>query len=346
VEALRALASRACSAQIVLTGETDRRVLSATLTLGTNRGLTMAGMLCKPLIQHDLQMVLSQVFTADRKLTYDDIEVALDGDELVAFFQPTARLMPTGGWQIDAVEALVRWHHPKLGLVMPDEFIPQAEQSGQIGRLTEQMLLQSLKQLQTWQQEGHQLHCSVNLPPCLVTDLALPDRISEAMQEYSIEPERLTLELTETATMQDPTTTMDILTRLRVKGIGLSVDDFGTGYSSITRLYQLPFDEMKIDKSLVMNVPRSREANTIVGSLIELGHNLGLTICAEGVESRAALDLLEVLASDRCQGYFISRALPAADIGPFVDFWNNQSPASARNKAEFAADTAAVPGAS
>jgi EAL domain-containing protein (putative c-di-GMP-specific phosphodiesterase class I) len=147
-----------------------------------------------------------------------------------------------------------------------------------------------------------------------------------------VEAGRLTLELTETATMQDPTTTMDILTRLRVKGIGLSIDDFGTGYSSITRLYQMPFDEMKIDKSLVMNVPRSREANTIVGSLIELGHNLGLKICAEGVESRAALDLLEVLQADRCQGFFISRALPAGDIGSFITHWNSQSPASAQKK--------------
>ena len=111
--------------------------------------------------------------------------------------------------------------------------------------------------------------------------------------------------------MQNPTTTMDILTRLRVKRVGLSLDDFGTGYSSLTQLYQMPFNEMKIDKSLVMNVPHSREANTMVGSLIELGHNLGLKICAEGVENRAALDMLAIMGCDRCQGYFISRAVPA-----------------------------------
>jgi EAL domain-containing protein (putative c-di-GMP-specific phosphodiesterase class I) len=122
---------------------------------------------------------------------------------------------------------------------------------------------------------------------------------------------------------------MDILTRLRVKRIGLSLDDFGTGYSSLTQLYQMPFNEMKIDKSLVTNVPHSREANTMVSSLIELGHNLGLTICAEGVENRAALDMLAIMGCDRCQGFFISRAVPAAEIPSLVDHWNRERPAAA-----------------
>jgi EAL domain-containing protein (putative c-di-GMP-specific phosphodiesterase class I) len=135
---------------------------------------------------------------------------------------------------------------------------------------------------------------------------------------------------------------MDILTRLRVKGIGLSLDDFGTGFSSLTRLYQMPFAEMKIDKSLVMNVPKSREANTIVGSLIELAHNLGLKVCAEGVESRAALDLLEILRCDCCQGYFISRAVPGRDIPNLIMNWNNQSPASWSNISKSRLPTAVV----
>ena len=108
----------------------------------------------------------------------------------------------------------------------------------------------------------------------------------------------------------------------------MSLDDFGTGYSSLTQLYQMPFNEMKIDKSLVTNVPHSREANTMVGSLIELGHNLGLTICAEGVENRAALDMLAIMGCDRCQGFFISRAIPARDIPSLVNHWNRENPAS------------------
>src|SRR5690606_10420187 len=152
-------------------------------------------------------------------------------------------------------EALARWQHPRLGLVMPDEFVPLAERTGLIGELTNAMLVAGLKQIRAWQDQGLRLTCAVNLPPTLVTDLSFPDRVARLLTENGVDASQLVLEITETATMQNPTTTMDILTRLRVKRIGLSLDDFGTGYSSLTQLYQLPFNEMKIDKSLVMNVP-------------------------------------------------------------------------------------------
>ena len=215
-----------------------------------------------------------------------------------------------------------------LGLVMPNEFIPLAEQTGLIGDLTSTMLSAALRQLRAWQEQGLRLTCAVNLPPSLVTDLRFPDRVAALLAENGVDGSQLVLEITETATIQNPTATMAILTRLRVKRVGLSLDDFGTGYSSLTQLYQMPFNEMKIDKSLVMNVPHSREANTMVGSLIELGHNLGLKICAEGVENRAALDMLAIMGCDRCQGYFISRAVPAADIASFATQWNRDNPAS------------------
>ena len=185
-----------------------------------------------------------------------------------------------------------------------------------------------MRQIKVWQEQGLRLACSVNLPPSLVTDLSFPDRVAKLLAEHGLDGSQLVLEITETATIQNPTTTMDILTRLRVKRIGLALDDFGTGYSSLTQLYQMPFNEMKIDKSLVMNVPHSREANTMVGSLIELAHNLGLKTCAEGVENRAALDMLAIMGCDRCQGYYISRAIPGSDIPNFVSQWNRDNPAS------------------
>src|SRR5690606_11797819 len=123
------------------------------------------------------------------------------------------------------------------------------------------------------------------------------------------------------ATLQAPTVVMDVLTRLRSAGVTVALDDFGTGYSSITRLYRMPFDEMKIDKSLVTHLPRSAQARAMIGSLIELGHNLGLEVCAEGVENAGALDLLAELGCDRCQGYFVSRALPGGQIPSFVRRW-------------------------
>jgi EAL domain-containing protein (putative c-di-GMP-specific phosphodiesterase class I)/CheY-like chemotaxis protein len=328
VQLLRLLVSRGCKANIVLISGSDERVLATAHELGVSHGLAMCGSLGKPIVPADLQSKLAAVRHQAPEVDAADLRRGLAAGEIVPYYQPKATLTQTG-WLIDGVEALARWQHPRLGLVMPDEFVPLAERTGLIGDLTNVMLAASLRQLNEWQQQGLKLNCAVNLPPSLVTDLSFPDRVAALLVENRIDASRLILEITETATMQNPTITMDILTRLRVKRIGLSLDDFGTGYSSLTQLYQMPFNEMKIDKSLVMNVPHSREANTMVSSLVELGHNLGLKICAEGVENRAALDMLAIIGCDSCQGYFLSRPVPAADVPSFVSHWNQESPAAA-----------------
>jgi EAL domain-containing protein (putative c-di-GMP-specific phosphodiesterase class I) len=328
VELLRRLAAAECKTPVLLMSGVDDRVLTTAYEVGASRGLSMCGMLKKPVLVEELRSKLTAVMNSDRQLTLADLRRGIEAGEIVPYYQPKASLIDKRSWIMDGVEALARWQHPRLGIVMPDEFIPLAERSGLIRELTNSVLRQALRQVKQWNGEGLRLRCAVNLPPSLVTDLALPDRVAALLAEHALDGSQLALELTETATMQDPTTTMDILTRLRVKRVGLSLDDFGTGFSSLTRLYQMPFDEMKIDKSLVINVPRSREANTIVGSLIELGHNLGLTICAEGVENRAALDLLAIMGCDRCQGYFLSRAVPAPDVPSIVHHWNEDNPAA------------------
>jgi EAL domain-containing protein (putative c-di-GMP-specific phosphodiesterase class I)/CheY-like chemotaxis protein len=328
VELLRMLVARGFKAPIVIMSGVDERVLAAAHELGTSQGLKMYGTLAKPVLLPDLQMKLAAAQTTrDRALDADELRRGIAAGEIVPYYQPKASLTERG-WIIDGVEALARWQHPRLGLVMPDEFVPLAERTGAIGDLTSSVLTAALAQVRAWNDEQLKLTCAVNLPPTLVTDLSFPDRVAALLSRYSLDGSQLVLEITETATMQNPMMTMDILTRLRVKRIGLSLDDFGTGYSSLTQLYQMPFNEMKIDKSLVINVPHSREANTMVGSLIELGHNLGLKICAEGVENRAALDLLAILRCDRCQGFFISRAVPAHDISSLVSHWNRESPAA------------------
>jgi len=326
VELLRSLGARACTASVVLMSA-DERVLSAAHELGVSHGLAMCGTLEKPIVVADLQTKLAAMLHQSSELDTDDLRRGIANNEFVPYYQPKASLVQSG-WIIDGVEALARWQHPRLGLVMPHEFIPLAEQTGLIGDLTNVMLNAALRQVRAWREQGLRLTCAVNLPPSLVTDLSFPDRVAALLAENEVDGSQLVLEITETATIQNPTTTMAILTRLRVKRVGLSLDDFGTGYSSLTQLYLMPFNEMKIDKSLVMNVPHSREANTMVGSLIELGHNLGLKICAEGVENRAALDMLAIMGCDRCQGYFISRAVPAADIVSFATQWNGDNPAS------------------
>jgi EAL domain-containing protein (putative c-di-GMP-specific phosphodiesterase class I)/CheY-like chemotaxis protein len=328
VELLRMLVARGFKAPIVIMSGVDERVLAAAYELGVSKGLKMYGTLAKPVLLPDLQMKLAAAQTTrNRALDAADLKRGIAAGEIVPYYQPKASLTERG-WIIDGVEALARWQHPQLGLVMPDEFVPLAERTGAIADLTSSVLTAALAQVRAWNDEHLRLTCAVNLPPTLVTDLSFPDRVAALLGRYSLDGSQLVLEITETATMQNPTTTMDILTRLRVKRIGLALDDFGTGYSSLTQLYQMPFNEMKIDKSLVINVPHSREANTMVGSLIELGHNLGLKICAEGVENRAALDMLAILRCDRCQGFFISRAVPAHDISSLVSHWNRESPAA------------------
>jgi EAL domain-containing protein (putative c-di-GMP-specific phosphodiesterase class I)/CheY-like chemotaxis protein len=327
VELLRLLVARDCKAHVLLMSGVDERVLSTAYEVGQSRGLAMCGTLAKPILVADLQTKLGAVLNQDRELSAADLRRGIAAGEIVPFYQPKATLVDQG-WVIDGVEALARWQHPRLGVVMPDEFVPLAERSGAIGDLTNSVLGVALRQVREWNDQGVRLSCAVNVPPSLVTDLSFPDRVAALLTQHGVDGGQLGLEITETATMQNPTTTMDILTRLRVKRIGLSLDDFGTGYSSLTQLYQMPFNEMKIDKSLVTNVPHSREANTMVSSLIELGHNLGLTICAEGVENRAALDMLATMGCDRCQGFFISRAVPPAEIPSLVSRWNRESPAA------------------
>ena len=327
VELLRSLGARACTASVVLLGGSDERVLAAAHELGVSHGLAMCGTLAKPIPASEVQTKLAAMLHQSPELDAADVRRGIANDEFVPYYQPKVSLVQSG-WIVDGVEALARWQHPKLGLVMPNEFIPLAEQTGLIGDLTSKMLSAALRQVRAWQEQGLRFTCAVNVPPSLVTDLRFPDRVAAVLAENGVDGSQLVLEITETATIQNPTATMAILTRLRVKRVGLSLDDFGTGYSSLTQLYQMPFNEMKIDKSLVMNVPHSREANTMVGSLIELGHNLGLKICAEGVENRAALDMLAIMGCDRCQGYVISRAVPAADIPSFAVQWNRDNPAS------------------
>ena len=329
---LTSLAARARAANVLLIGNGD---LASAHAVGVGKGLAMCGTLEKPIAAGELATKLIALVHESAQLYSDDLRRGIGSGEFVPYFQPKATRTPRG-WVVDGVEALARWHHPRRGLVMPNEFIPLAEQTSLIAELTATMLHASLRQLRSWQEQGLRLTCAVNLPPGLFTDLGFPDRVAAMLADIGVAGSQLVLEITETATIQNPTATMAILTRLRVNGVGLALDDFGTGFSSMTQLFEMPFSELKIDKSLVMNVPQSPEATTTVASLIELGHNLGLKICAEGVESRAALDALTTMGCDRCQGYFISGAIPASEIAAFAARWNKENsraPAKSRRKA-------------
>ena len=231
---------------------------------------------------------------------------ALDSDEIVVFYQP---IMHMDGTRVHGAEALVRWQHPELGLLPPSDFIGIVEQTGLIGPLTRHVLERAIAQCAGWRQAGRNLTVSVNLSVRNLLDPDLPALIGDLLALYGLAPEALQLEITESMLMSDPDRSLVTLTRLAQLGVGLSVDDYGTGYSSLANLRRLPIDELKIDRSFVSPMLSDESDLIIVRSTINLGHDLGLKVVAEGVEDEATLTRLAGLGCDFAQGYHFSKPL-------------------------------------
>ena len=237
---------------------------------------------------------------------------AIQNGEIVLYFQPKAELA-TGN--VIGVEALARWEHPRLGLVGPTEFVPIAEQTGLITPLTSYVLDAALGQVRKWMDEGQELTVAVNLSARSFLDAQLAVEIPRLLEKWGVDARLLELEITESMLMLDPGRGQATLERLSRIGLTLSVDDFGTGYSSLANLKRLPVDVIKIDKSFVMDMAIDASDAAIVRSTIDLAHNLGLRVVAEGVESHQAWTRLNELGCDLAQGFYVSRPLPAADLG-------------------------------
>jgi diguanylate cyclase (GGDEF)-like protein len=244
-----------------------------------------------------------------------ELRRAIDHNELTLYFQPKVSLR---AGHVACAEALVRWQHPRHGLLGPDEFVPIAEQTGLIRPLAHWVLNAALRQCNRWRQDGLDLGVAVNLSMRNLHDPEIVDMIRKLLARWGIPPRHLVIEITESSLMADAASSMDVLTRLRGMGVGISIDDFGTGYSSLAYLKRLPVDELKIDKSFVAHVAIDESDAAIVRSTIGLAHDLGLSVVAEGVEDQATLDLLNTLGCDVAQGYFVSRPLPASAIGEWL----------------------------
>ncbi|NJC67243.1 bifunctional diguanylate cyclase/phosphodiesterase [Planosporangium flavigriseum] len=244
-----------------------------------------------------------------------DLARAIRLDELTVQFQP--KLDPTTGL-VTGAEALARWRHPREGFISPDVFIPLAERSGLIRPLTLHVLKVALRQCAAWRRAGHDLHIAVNLSPNALHDSTLPDVVTRLLEQTGVPPASLTLEITESTLMADPTGGRKTLDRLRAIGVRLSIDDFGTGYSSLGRLRNLPINEVKIDKSFVQRLAEDHRDRAVVRSAIQLGHALDLDVVAEGVEDAATLEHLRREGCDLLQGYFISKPLAAADFAAWL----------------------------
>jgi diguanylate cyclase (GGDEF)-like protein len=252
-----------------------------------------------------------------------ELRRALDEHELVLHYQPKADLADR---RIVAVEALVRWQHPQHGLLGPDEFIPLAEATGVIRELTLQVLDEALRQQRAWRDAGLDIRVAVNLSARDLYDLTLPATVARTLARHGVPAAALELEITESVIVSDPMRARAILNRLSEMGVGLAVDDYGTGYSSLGYLKRLPIDQMKIDRSFVMQMAEDRNDAAIVRSTVELGRNLGLKVVAEGVETAAAWAHLKALGCDFAQGYYLSRPVPAAEVPALVEAGGAESP--------------------
>jgi diguanylate cyclase (GGDEF)-like protein len=247
-------------------------------------------------------------FDAERLRLLSQVRGALGRGELILHYQPQIDLQTR---EVMGVEALVRWHHPAHGLLAPAKFIPLIEQTALIGPLTLHLIDQALGQLVAWGKLGITLQMSVNLSARNLLDTALPQQIAELLSRHRVAPEKLVVEVTESAAMIDPQRSVSVLAALRATGIGVSIDDFGTGNASIEYLAMLPANELKIDRSFITGIIEEPRSEAIVRSILDLARNLGLTVVAEGIETEAVMQRLTALGCQTGQGYFISRPQPA-----------------------------------
>jgi predicted signal transduction protein with EAL and GGDEF domain len=253
--------------------------------------------------------------TPERLAVHTELRLGIDRGELVLHYQPK---FACHDGQLVGVEALVRWAHPRRGLVMPDEFIPLAEQTGLITPLSRWVLEAVVRQCRVWQDLGRHIPIAVNLSMRDLHDVHLPATIQQLLTRWAVPPRLLRVEITESSLMADPERALAIVARLAALGVRIAIDDFGTGYSSLAYLKKLPVDELKIDRSFVSDMRDDASDQAIVRSTIDLAHNLGLRVVAEGVEDAATWQLLTQLGCDEAQGYHLGRPAPPTALATWL----------------------------
>lgn len=244
-----------------------------------------------------------------------DLRDTLEQSGLSIYLQPKIGLH---NGVLCGAEALLRWRHAERGLILPDVFIPLAERTQLMLPLTLWSLNNTLRECAGWLGENRALSVAVNLSANVLNMSDMPGLIEQALRFWGVAPTQLMLEVTESAMMRDPVRSLETLHRLAAMGVDLSIDDFGTGYSSLAYMKQLPVHELKIDKSFVLNMATNINDRMIVKSIIDLAHNFGMQVTAEGVENNATLQQLAAMGCDRAQGYFIARPMPADDLPSWI----------------------------
>jgi EAL domain-containing protein (putative c-di-GMP-specific phosphodiesterase class I) len=260
----------------------------------------------------------SGALVADVAFTPERIAQGIDADEFFNVYQPKVRL---SDGEVTGVETLVRWQHPEYGLVAPARFIEVAEEHGLIDRLTRTILTNALEQGRRWRMDGHEFHVAVNISMESLSSLDFPDFVADTVRKAGLPPHLLVLEVTESRLMRDPLAVLDVLTRIRLKHIGLSIDDFGTGHSSLAQLRDIPFDELKVDRRFVNHAHADSATRTILEASLGIARQLGMRSVAEGVELHADWELLRELGCDVAQGYFIAKPMNPSAFSQWMAEW-------------------------
>ncbi len=333
IELLRELSTLDRRPKVLIASGLDSRVLTTASELGLSMGVDVAGAFCKPIALDELEVLLIRLKSQKKVVSAAALRQAIDNGNLVVHYLPKATFKGPGRWIIEGAEALVRWEHPEYGLLYPRDFIGIAEESGLITEVTDFVFRASMEQARVWFANGLYMELGVNLSAQFLGDIGFPDRLLTLIRENNLDPSMITIELMETASMQDPAVALDILARLRVKNINLCLDDFGTGQSSLTHLYKMPFSEVKLDNQFTNDMRLREDARALVEGLIYLTHKLKMRACAEGVEDEGTLQLLEQMHCDKVQGHLIGAACRAKDLEAIVESWNGRFQGKTRSKA-------------
>ncbi|PMO03197.1 histidine kinase [Vibrio splendidus] len=310
---------------ILMSGE-EQAILESAKKLATTYQLNIFGCLHKPfsptqlkeIIDHQAAHLETECFDDLKEYSEAELRRAIQQGELINYYQPQVRLRDG---EIVGVEALVRWQHPKDGLVLPDKFIPLVEEYGLIDDLTMVVLANALEQSKRWQSVGAKLCMSINISMESLTSLEFPDKIQNIAHEARVPLSNLVLEVTESRLMNDRQLALDILTRLRLKGVALSIDDFGTGYSSLAQLRDIPFSELKIDRSFVHGAHKNKSLRVIFEASFKMARQLGMHTVAEGVEDLEDWVYLRKIGCDVAQGYFIAKPMSENHLSRWLDEW-------------------------
>jgi EAL domain-containing protein (putative c-di-GMP-specific phosphodiesterase class I) len=327
IETIRAFAALGLESAIAIMSVEEERVVETAGMLAEVQGLRLLGTLAKPLTKEKLDHLFSRL----REVTprrppgtmmapEGDLSHAFTRQEFTLAYQP--KIWMRSG-KFAGVESLIRWKHPALGLFHPGSFIPLMEDSEELSAsLTDFSLRESIACIGRWRRSGRDLRVAINLSARAFDRLDLPERVNAMCLEHRVEPECITLELTESYVARDSVRLIDVATRLRLKGFTLSIDDFGTGESGLSKLQKLPFNELKIDRLFVNGCSRSTTQRSVVEASLALARSLKMTSVAEGVEDRADWDLLNQLGCDMMQGYFIARPMSEEGLDAWIEQWN------------------------